>query len=247
MFQLHIIPILKDNYVWLLENNDKQVVIIDPGEAEPVLEYLKKHHLTPLAILLTHHHIDHVGGVPKLHQIYPDIEIYGPSEIDLPIHYLNDKEILSNDIVSIADFQFEVISVPGHTLGHLAYYIKPYVFCGDTLFSAGCGRIVDNAYQQMLNSLNKLKQLPDDTLICAGHEYTLANLNFAQKMVPNDKQIVKYFDSICKKSITLPSILTKEKQINLFLRCNEKSLQDKFNFNNELDLFTYFRSQKDIF
>lgn len=135
MFQLHIIPILKDNYVWLLENNDKQVVIIDPGEADPVFEYLKKHHLTPLAILLTHHHIDHVGGVPKLHQIYPDIEIYGPSEIDLPIHYLNDKDIVTKDIVSIADFQFEVISVPGHTLSHLAYYIKPYVFCGDTLFS----------------------------------------------------------------------------------------------------------------
>jgi hypothetical protein len=99
----------------------------------------------------------------------------------------------------------------------------------------------------MLNSLNKLKQLPDDTLICAGHEYTLTNLDFAQILVPEDQAIREYHDFICKKKITLPSILTKEKQINLFLRCEEKKLQNKFNFNNELDLFTFFRSQKDIF
>ncbi|MCX8662466.1 MULTISPECIES: hydroxyacylglutathione hydrolase [unclassified Gilliamella] len=242
MYRLHVIPALKDNYIWLLENNDKQIVIIDPGEAAPVISYLKKHHLSPLAILLTHHHIDHTGGVTELKAFYPDIEVYGPSEINLQINYLDNI-----DKISIADFQFDIISVPGHTLGHLAYYCRPYLFCGDTLMSAGCGRIFEGDYKQMLSSLNNLKRLPDDTLICTGHEYTKANLNFAQMMVPHDKVIHEYYNYICKKKITLPSILTKEKQINLFLRCKEKSLQNKFNCNNELELFAFFRSQKDIF
>lgn len=242
MYRLHVIPALKDNYIWLLENNDKQIVIIDPGEAAPLISYLKKHHLSPLAILLTHHHIDHTGGVTELKAFYPDIEVYGPSEINLQINYLDNI-----DKISIADFQFDIISVPGHTLGHLAYYCRPYLFCGVTLMSAGCGRIFEGDYKQMLSSLNNLKRLPDDTLICAGHEYTKANLNFAQMMVPQDKVIHEYYNYICKKKITLPSILTKEKQINLFLRCEEKSLQNKFNCNNELELFTFFRSQKDIF
>lgn len=242
MYQLHVIPALKDNYIWLLENANKQVVIIDPGEAAPVLSYMKKYHLSPLAILLTHHHIDHTGGVTELKAAYPDIEAYGPSEINLQINHLeNINELL------IADFRYEVISVPGHTLGHLAYYCQPYLFCGDTLFSAGCGRIFEGDYKQMLSSLNKLKLLPDDTLICAGHEYTLTNLDFAQMLVPEDQVIHEYYDFICKKKITLPSILTKEKQINLFLRCEDKNLQNKFNCNNELEMFTFFRSQKDIF
>jgi hydroxyacylglutathione hydrolase len=242
MHQLHVIPALKDNYIWLLENKKKQVVIIDPGEASPVISCLKKHLLFPLAILLTHHHIDHVKGVAELQACYPDVEIYGPSEINLQINHLDNI-----GKISIGDFQFDIISVPSHTLGHLAYYSQPYLFCGDTLFSAGCGKVFTGMYEQMLSSLKKIKQLPDETFICAGHEYTLANLDFAQMMVPHDQIIHEYYNVICKKKITLPSILTKEKQINLFLRCDEKSLQNKFNCNNELDLFVFLRSQKDIF
>ena len=242
MYKLHIIPVLKDNYVWLLENNAKQVIIIDPGAAELVYNYLHLHNLTPLAILLTHHHIDHIGGVVKLQNDFNSIEVYGPKEIPLPIQYVENR-----DKLIIADFKFEIIPVPGHTLGHLAYYCQPYLFCGDTLLSAGCGRVFEGTYQQMLNSLNKLAQLPDDTLVCAGHEYTKSNLDFALNMLPNDTKISAYYDLISDKSITLPSTLRNEKQINVFLRCKEKNIQNKLNFNNELDLFVFFRSQKDIF
>ncbi|OCG27926.1 hydroxyacylglutathione hydrolase [Gilliamella sp. HK2] len=242
MYQLHSIKSLKDNYIWILTNPNNQAVIIDPGEAEPVINYINKHQLLPLGILITHHHIDHTGGVYELKNQYQNIEIYGPSEIDLPINYL-----VNQNSVCIGDFNFTVIAVPGHTLGHLVYYCKPFLFSGDTLFSAGCGRVFEGTYQQMLDSLNHLKKLSNDTLVCAGHEYTLSNLAFASQMLPDDENIKSYLNSISKQSQTLPSILSKEKQINLFLRCHENQLQNKFNFNNELDLFVFFRSQKDIF
>ncbi|MWP46056.1 hydroxyacylglutathione hydrolase [Gilliamella sp. Pas-s27] len=242
MYQLHCIPVLKDNYIWILTNSANQAIIIDPGEAKPVINYINKHRISPLGILLTHHHIDHTGGVYELKAQYQNIDVYGPNEIDLPINYL-----INQNKVDIGDFSFDVIAVPGHTLGHLAYYCSPYLFSGDTLFSAGCGRVFEGTYQQMLDSLKQLKQLPENTLICASHEYTLSNLAFALQMLPDDKNIKDYLNLISKKQMTLPSILSKEKQINLFLRCHEQKLQNKFNFNNELDLFSFFRSQKDIF
>ncbi|OCG21292.1 MULTISPECIES: hydroxyacylglutathione hydrolase [unclassified Gilliamella] len=242
MYQINSIASLKDNYIWIITNTDNQAVIIDPGETEPVINYLNKHKLSPIGILLTHHHIDHTGGVKELKTRYPDIEVYGSREIDLPINHL-----INQTNICVGNFNFDVITVPGHTLGHLAYYCCPYLFSGDTLFSAGCGRVFEGTYQQMLDSLNKLKNLPNETLICAGHEYTLSNLEFAQNMIPEDEYINKYLKFIAKKSMSLPSTLLNEKQINIFLRCDEKKLQNKFNFNSELELFAFFRSQKDIF
>lgn len=242
MFKLHIIPALKDNYIWLLSNTDNQAIIIDPSEADTVINYVKKNDLSPIGILLTHLHIDHIGGVTKLKERYNHIEVYGPSEINLPINYIDNQ-----NTISIGNFTFDLISVPGHTSGHLAYYCHPYLFTGDALFSAGCGRVFEKTYQKMLNSLNKLKQLPDDVLICAGHEYTYSNLLFASTMLPEDENIKSYLNTINENSITLPSNLATEKLINLFLRCSDKKLQQKFKFNNELDLFIFFRSEKDNF
>lgn len=242
MNQLHLIPILQDNYVWLLESAQLQGIIVDPGAAKSVITYLTLHKIKPVAILLTHHHHDHIDGVLELQQRYPNIIVYGPREISLPISHVTDQ-----DILSIAGWHFQVIAVPGHTLGHVAYYCAPYLFCGDTLFSAGCGRIFEGTPAQMFNSLNKLKALPDDTLVCPAHEYTLSNLKFAHKMVADDNAIKAALDKVKKQERTLPTTIAKEKQINLFLRCNEQILQHRFNIDNDEQLFTFFRQKKDNF
>lgn len=240
--QLHIIPALTDNYIWLLANQHQQAVIIDPGEATPVIEYLTQQQLSPLAILLTHHHADHVAGVNVLKQHYPTIAVYGPQEVKLPI-----TPISSHMTLTIRDFNFTIISVPGHTLGHVAYYIAPYLFCGDTLFSAGCGRIFEGSYTQMFDSLNKLKNLPNNTIVCPAHEYTLANLKFAHHLLPDDTDINHYYQQVHVQKITLPTTLAVEKKINLFLRCDVPELQQRFNCSSALALFTWLRQQKDHF
>lgn len=241
-YQLHVIPALKDNYIWLLENQHHQVVIIDPSEAMPVIDYLSQHQLTPIGILLTHHHQDHIGGVTLLQNTYPKLNAFGPNEVNLDIN-----KISSQSHIRIGDMTFDIIAVPGHTLGHLAYYIKPYLFCADTLFSGGCGRIFEGTYQQMFTSLNTLKALPDETIVCPAHEYTLSNLKFACSILPEDKVINDYYQQVQHVKMTLPTTLEKEKKINLFLRCDESRLQQKFNCQNALALFEFFRSQKDNF
>ena len=239
---LHIIPALKDNYIWLLETSNQHVIIVDPNESQPVIDYLNQKQLIPITILLTHHHHDHIDGVMALKNYYPNLPVYGPNEINLPINHITDHSeiMIDNQIIKI-------IAVPGHTIGHLAYYCKPYLFCGDTLFSAGCGRIFEGTYQQMFNSLNKLKQLPNSTIVCPAHEYTLSNLEFSRHILPNDEDINAYYQQIKHQTITLPSTIGKEKRINLFLLCDEAFLQKQFNMQNALDLFKFFRTQKDNF
>ncbi|WVD62219.1 hydroxyacylglutathione hydrolase [Orbus mooreae] len=239
---LHIIPALADNYIWLIENQHQQVVIIDPGTAAPVIEYLSHKQLTPAGILLTHHHNDHIGGVLELQKQFPDLLVFGPSEIDLPI-----TNISSQSTVTISDMTFQIIPTPGHTLGHVSYYMQPYLFCGDTLFSAGCGRIFEGTYRQMFNSLVQLSLLPNDTIICPAHEYTLSNLKFAHHLVPHDQDIINYYQQIENQVITLPTTLAREKKINLFLRCDNLELQQQFDCDTPLKLFQFFRIQKDSF
>jgi len=240
--QLHVVPALKDNYIWLLENSNKETIIVDPGETEHVINYLNEHRLLPIAILLTHHHNDHVAGVTNLQKYYDNLPVFGPDEINLPI-----TKVSTQQAITIADFIFDIITVPGHTLGHLAYYCRPYLFCGDTLFSAGCGRIFEGTYQQMFNSLNKLKALPDDTIVCPAHEYTLSNLKFSTHLISDDLNINDYYHKIHNQKITLPTTIEIEKQINIFLRCDDLKLQKKFDMNNQLKLFEFFRTQKDNF
>lgn len=250
MYQLQAIPAFSDNYIWLLLNPNNESIIIDPGEALPVISYLTDHNITPLGILLTHHHQDHIAGVPALIQHYPDLPVYGPQEISqylsLPIH------IVSEGVeINLADFDCKVLEVPGHTLGHIAYYSAPYLFCGDTLFSAGCGRVSEGTTEQMFASLNKLAQLPNETLICCAHEYTLNNLKFSHTILPKDNAIRAYLEQVTNLreagKITLPTTLALEKKINLFLRCSDELLQYKLHTANSIRTFSALRMMKDNF
>lgn len=247
--KLITIPILNDNYVWLL-TDDQHTLIIDPGVAQPVLDYLQQHNQQPTAILLTHHHDDHTGGVAELVNHYPNLNVYGPQEC---LTKGANERIQEGDSLQFGNILFSVIDVPGHTLQHVAYYCAPYLFCGDTLFSAGCGRIFEGSYEQMLSSLTKLAHLPENTVVCSAHEYTLSNLEFARSLVPDDKAIQQAYLKAkrlrSENKPTLPSTLAYEKTINLFLRCHESKLQAQFlpqrAQTTDLDLFRVFRTKKD--
>ncbi|MDI6955489.1 hydroxyacylglutathione hydrolase, partial [Pantoea sp. Pa-EAmG] len=177
------IPALQDNYIWTLNDEQGRCLIVDPGEARPVLEKIRANHWQPQAILLTHHHHDHVGGVSELLEHYPQLEVYGPQETADK----GARTILSDgDEFTLLGLNFRVIATPGHTLGHISYFSSPYLFCGDTMFSGGCGRLFEGTAQQMFESFQALNQLPADTLICCAHEYTLSNMKFAAAILPHD-------------------------------------------------------------
>lgn len=229
----NIIPIsaFSDNYIWGIHstgtNNttSSMLTVVDPGDAVPVLDYLRSHGLTLNAIIITHHHWDHTGGLPKLLEHFPDVTIYGPetiSGINYPV-----KEG-SKIYLKPQDLSLEVMAIPGHTLDHIAYVGKGLVFCGDTLFSAGCGRLFEGTAEQMHYSLSKLRQLPNETKVYCAHEYTLANLKFAQHIEPENidikQQIFDVNTLLEQKKTSLPSTIKIEKQINPFLRVTEDTV-----------------------
>lgn len=246
------IPAFQDNYIWLLDNQQGRCVIVDPGEAGPVLEALSHRQLTPDAILLTHHHRDHVGGVAEIIARYPGLAVYGPQETASKgaNHLVKD-----GDILDIGGQQYATIAVPGHTLGHVAFYSAPYLFCGDTLFSAGCGRLFEGTPEQMYHSFQRLAQLPDETLICCAHEYTLSNLKFARAILPQDRQIETYQQQVeelrAKGQPSVPTTLQLERKINLFLRCHDIDLQKEIGIYSPPrhlhSVFSELRLRKDAF
>lgn len=221
------IPILKDNYVWVIaDTKENAACIVDPGEARPVSDFLQKHKMILKGILITHHHWDHTNGIVELKNEY-DVPIIGPAQenitgVTLPVH--------EQDTVNVANFPlaFQVMAIPGHTLGHIAYYAHEMLFCGDTLFASGCGRIFEGTPEQMYASLQRIASLPNDTKIYCAHEYTLNNLRFAETVEPNNYQIaerIKRVNEIRKKNLpSLPSLLAEEKETNPFLRCNSQEL-----------------------
>jgi hydroxyacylglutathione hydrolase len=213
------IPALADNYIWCL-HNDKDCVVVDPGEADPVFAALKERNLALRAILVTHHHYDHTGGIHALTQQFK-VPVIGPkaiAEVTAPIQ--------EHQKVAISSLQLTLqhCHIPGHTLEHVAYYTESVVFTGDTLFTGGCGRIFEGTVEQMYHSLMQIKALPDATLVYCGHEYTENNLKFALKVEPRNQAIHKRFEETIKlrqESLpTVPASLAIEKQTNPFLRCD---------------------------
>jgi hydroxyacylglutathione hydrolase len=255
MIKVEPIPAFNDNYIWLVTTNEGSIVI-DPGDANPVIEYLNKNKdLTLNSILLTHHHYDHSGGIEDLRKRY-DLKVFGPNNQIKSVDHrvVEGNEILVNGLI------FKIIEVPGHTLDHIAFYNDddddPILFCGDTLFAAGCGRVFEGTFDQMYESLLKLKKLPENTIVYSGHEYTTANLMFASHVEPLNKNIQNSLSKVqelrSKNIPTLPTSIKEEKLINPFLRCDDKDLQmimrKKFNTDlSELNIFSALREWKDNF
>lgn len=216
------VPAFTDNYIWLIRARDKPYcAIVDPGDAAPVLAVLQAQQLQPLAILITHHHRDHVGGIAALRERYADLTVYGPANEDIPARDVALREGQGVTLPEL-DVQFEVIDVPGHTRGHIAYYGHGMLFCGDTLFMGGCGKLFEGTPEQMHHSLSKLAALPDDTLVYCAHEYTLENLLFAIKVEPHSRalqhRIVQTQTAVDNDQATVPARLGTEKATNPFLR-----------------------------
>ncbi|MEP8914797.1 hydroxyacylglutathione hydrolase [Enterobacter mori] len=246
------IPAFQDNYIWVLVDDDRRCIIVDPGESAPVLQAIEENGWHPQAILLTHHHNDHVGGVPDLVAAFPHLVVYGPAETQ---DKGTTQVVEEGENILILGYEFSVFATPGHTSGHLCFYSKPNLFCGDTLFSGGCGRLFEGTPAQMYQSLQKINALPDDTLICCAHEYTLGNMKFAASILPDDLSILDYYQKVkelrAKNQKTLPVILKNEREINLFLRTDDIDLINKINQETKLQQpeqrFAWLRSKKDNF
>lgn len=228
--QLIPVPAFTDNYIWMVCKNGRAIVV-DPGDAAPIEAALAQRELTLDSILLTHHHADHVGGVLALQQ-RTGATVYGPATERLPAC---DHRLREGDTVQLpaVDLQLQVLDVPGHTAGHIAYYGKldtgkPVVFCGDTLFAAGCGRLFEGTPAQMVDSLGKLGALPADTLVCCAHEYTLSNLRWALQVEPDNAALRQRWESASQLRSqgrpTLPSVISDELDTNPFLRTKQAAV-----------------------
>lgn len=255
MIQISALPAFTDNYIWLLQDHSTQrCAVVDPGDAAPVQAWLDAHPGWVLSdILITHHHHDHVGGVQALKNA-TNATVYGPASENIPAR---DQALHDNDQISVLGWDFDVYAVPGHTLGHIAYYHHGLLFCGDTLFAAGCGRLFEGTPAQMHHSLGRLAALPEDTLVYCTHEYTLSNLKFAAAVEPGNPDIAARLEKVARQRnegiMTLPSTLALEKLTNPFLRTTETSVKQKADERNgqrnqtPSEVFAALRAWKDKF
>jgi len=230
MLEIVPLPAFKDNYIWTLRSGGSAAVV-DPGEARPVREYLAREGLTLAAILATHHHPDHVGGIAELVAMRK-VPVFGPKGEPIPALT---HPVGQGDKVEVPELaaQFSVLDIPGHTRAHVAYYGLGSLFCGDTLFACGCGRVFEGTPAQMLSSLQKLAALPDETRVYCGHEYTLANIKFARAVDP-DNAVLAAREKRAQRlrdagRPTLPSTLGEERATNPFLRCAEPVVVESAN------------------
>jgi hydroxyacylglutathione hydrolase len=240
MLEILPIPAFADNYIWLLKKG-AHAVVVDPGDATPVIAKLNQLSLTLDAILVTHHHADHTGGVNELLKHWP-AQVYAPSRDRYDFPHL---AVTENSVVHLAslDLDLNVMEVPGHTLDHVAYYDANKLFCGDTLFAGGCGRLFEGTAEQMYCSLQRFAALPGDTAVYCGHEYTEHNLDFALSVEPGNQALKKRHVSVLKLRLahqpTLPSTIDLELQTNPFLRCDQPAIQRTADLNAKIDTKNY--------
>jgi hydroxyacylglutathione hydrolase len=259
--KVYPIPALRDNYVWVLvDGKQAKAIIVDPGDATPVIAYLNAHCLTLEAIFVTHHHWDHTNGIADILE-YAQAPVIGAE--NSPCQYIT-RYVQGEETLTITtDFpNFDIISIPGHTLDHIAYYARPsnsspILFCGDTLFGAGCGRIFEGNPEMMYRSLEKIAALPDNTLIYCGHEYTMRNLEFASLAEPHNMDIQRRIQAVrALRDINLssvPSTCVEEKKTNPFFRMHipevidgvERHFQERYQ--NPVEVFAALRRWKDNF
>jgi hydroxyacylglutathione hydrolase len=253
------VPAFKDNYLWLIHDG-VHAAAVDPGDARPILDALEAHKLTLTAILLTHHHADHIGGVPGL-LASASVPVFGPRNDAIPDVT---KRLSQGQRITVPgiDLELDVLEVPGHTKDHIAYVRhtpgEHWLFCGDTLFAGGCGRLFEGTPAQMVDSLSKLTALPDDTQVYCAHEYTLANLRFAEAVEPGNRALqLRLHDESAKRSIglpTVPSTIGLERGTNPFLRVEEATVVEGLVAAGKLapgaskvDAFAAMRAWKNVF
>ena len=250
--KIHILPALKDNYIFVLSIED-EAVVVDPGDGEVVLDYLEQEELNLKDILLTHHHPDHVAGVGPLRTKF-GAHVYCSSYDKFRLS-LADTAVAGEVDFEVLGQVFTAIECPGHTLGHVAYYFEAAeaLFCGDTLFSMGCGRLFEGTAEQMFHSLERLRKLPDETRVFCGHEYTQSNLDFALSLEPKHRTLQTFRklvdDQRDQNQPSVPSLLGTEKQLNPFLRWDDSKLRLalKMEKATDLEVFTELRLRKDSF